>query len=668
MAAVHSLRVSVKSDSGSDSDSDSESDRDVREAEPMEVEEGEVEEVEDVSVNRSLKELLPDTSRRYENKAGAFITGIDVNSKEAIERKEKRARRFHFHSEESDRQRNVFLDKDIMKKAIPRLRMEAIYVTGVDDMSTQDVFGYFKEYPPAHIEWIDDTSCNVVWLDDNTPIRALINTSRMPDPEAVTTETEGTKEPGHQGQGSDEEEEGEVDEDETVKKSGEDIEGKDSDREVEQKTKTEGDQMDDLSGPERESLLRNDLRPAIKPFKGNKLLLRFATQEDKKELGAARRSRYYMKYGNPNYGGMRGILSNSWKRRFHNRRIQRDVIKSKKPLIGDSMGHTPPYTHRHSADLVNLPEEPIKEEEEDEEEDEDYGGDEDMDSDDRVVEYKERGERSAGLRSPGAVLRSRTERSPSPWSESDEMDYDLELKMISTPSPKKSKKMTMYADELDTHLKSIRNRLGGAGSQSRTKSPSPPKVTDVRQLLEEKKRQGQRQGQSPPAASGGKTDVRQRLGKRQRSPSPVSPRDTPPTRESARDIHRRLGVASQETRSLFSNSSKGRKTSGLWSRLGCADDDSGAGRHDHKPSSRSPGLFSSSSGRGGDGGQVSRGDGGKEDKEETEEDDSALQKVWGAMIKQKQERLSHKMKKSRLDNLPSLQIEISRDSSDDSDA
>lgn len=51
-----------------------------------------------------------------------------------------------------------------------------------------------------------------------------------------------------------------------------------------------------------------------------------------------------------------------------------------------------------------------------------------------------------------------------------------------------------------------------------------------------------------------------------------------------------------------------------------------------------------------------------------EEDDSTLQKMWGAMIKQKQDRLSHKMKKSRLDNLPSLQIEISRDSSEDSDA
>lgn len=46
-----------------------------------------------------------------------------------------------------------------MSSAIPKVRMEAVHIMGVDDMSTQDVFGYFKEYPPAHIEWIDDTSC-----------------------------------------------------------------------------------------------------------------------------------------------------------------------------------------------------------------------------------------------------------------------------------------------------------------------------------------------------------------------------------------------------------------------------------------------------------------------------------------------------------------------------
>lgn len=65
MAAVRSLRVSVKSDSGSDrseSDSESESDRDARDAEPMEVEEGELG-AEDVSVSRSLKELLPVSGR-----------------------------------------------------------------------------------------------------------------------------------------------------------------------------------------------------------------------------------------------------------------------------------------------------------------------------------------------------------------------------------------------------------------------------------------------------------------------------------------------------------------------------------------------------------------------------------------------------------------------------
>ncbi|TNN48236.1 Nuclear cap-binding protein subunit 3 [Liparis tanakae] len=587
MAAVRSLMVAVKSNGGSDrsaSGSDSDSDHDAREAEPMEVEEGELE-TEDVSVSRSLKELLPDTSRRYENKGGAFITGIDVNSKEAIEKKEKRARRFHFTPEENVEQRSVVMDKDTMKKG-----------------------GRSSSVVPM--------ACNVVWLDDNTSVRVLVNCSRAPDPEAPDPEAP------------------------------------------------------EKESPETETLETPEVESAAQPVEQSK--------DDKKELGAARRSRYYMKYGNPNYGGMKGVLSNSWKRRFHNRRIQRDVIKTKKPLIGDNLGHTPPYTHRHSADLVNLPEEPIKEEDEEDEEDED------MEEDDRVVEYKERGDKERGdkergqkasgegSRPAGAGLRGRVGRSPSPWSESDEMDYDLELKMISTPSPKKSKKMTMYADELDGHLKSIRNRVGESGSQTRAKSTSPPpQLTDVRQLLEEK-RKGLAQHRGPPlVAPSGKSDVRQRLGKRryspdrQRSPSPVSPRDTPPAREPIRDVHRRLGVASQDNRSV-----KDRKSSALWSRLGSSDE-AGAGRHERRSSSRQAELFSS--GKGGEGGgSKARGDGEGEKKEEKkkedEEDDSTLQKVWGAMIKQKQERMTHEVKKSRLDNLPSLQIEISRDSSDDSDA
>lgn len=159
-------------------------------------------------------------------------------------------------------------------------------------------------------------------------------------------------------------------------------------------------------------------------------------------------------------------------------------------------------------------------------------------------------------------------------------------------------------------------------------------------------------------------------------------------------MHRRLGVASQDGRGFFSSSSKDRKKSksvdefppwhehcvlgltcercaasaagALWSRLGSSNDEGGT-RQERKSSSHSPGRYPSSSSS--SSAQRRRGD--REEVGEAaveEEDDSTLQKMWGAMIKQKQERLSHKMKKSRLDNLPSLQIEISRDSSDDSDA
>lgn len=91
-------------------------------------------------------------------------------------------------------------------------------------------------------------------------------------------------------------------------------------------------------------------------------------------------------------------------------------------------------------------------------------------------------------------------------------------------------------------------------------------------------------------------------------------------------------------------------------------------RPERKSNNRSPGQYPSSASSSSSSAQRRRGDQEEGGEVAEEEDDSTLQKMWGAMIKQKQERLSHKMKKSRLDNLPSLQIEISRDSSDDSDA
>ncbi|XP_062887558.1 nuclear cap-binding protein subunit 3 isoform X3 [Mobula hypostoma] len=553
MAAVRGLRAGVETeagDAGSVSDpepgehgsaSEPESERG-REEEPMEVEEGEIEPEADklgsISVRRSLKDLLPDTSRRYENKAGTFITGIDVTSKEAVERKEQRARRFHFRAEVNVTQRKVVLDKEVLR-------------------------------------------------EDSSDVRDSSEKTDEEEEEEEEEEGELEKEPANA--------------EEVVCKL------------------LANNELDTLSQAEQASILRNDLRPAIRTPQGNKLQVRFATKDDRKELGAARRSQYYMKYGNPNYGGMKGILSNSWKRRYHARRIQRDILK-RKSFLPDDVGLASHYKHHHTG-LGNVPEE-----------DEEDEAEQDMEADDRVVVEYRSDSRTGGHWSPRG-------------SDSDEMDYDLELKMISMPSPKKSLKMTMYADEVEAQLKTIRNSIRpetnmtivSSNVKSRIGSRlSAEKVSDVRLLLQEKRQLAERQ--LPSAGSSSVTGVRQRLGKRPHSPHSVSVS----RRESQTDVHSRLGFSKQDSRSFPPD--KGKKTGGLWSRLGKvrgkgeklpekeADKDAPAVKDEEEPAAG----------------------------EEKEEDgDTALQRAWGALIREKER--SHK--KSRLDNLPSLQIEISRESS-----
>ncbi|XP_048413408.2 nuclear cap-binding protein subunit 3 isoform X2 [Stegostoma tigrinum] len=620
MAAVRGLRVCLEPGPGAEGAASTE-----RDDEPMEVEEGEIEpeRLDTISVRRSLKDLIPDTSRRYENKAGTFITGIDVTSKEAVERKEQRARRFHFRAEVNRTQCKVVLDKEVLKEAIPKVRLEALHVTGVDEMSTEEIFAYFKEYPPSSIEWIDDSSCNVVWLDDVTAARAMINLSVGSDANtsahsrAAVRDSSSEQETAERADNEEEEEEGELEK-----------EPRDSE-EVECKASMTDSELDTLSQAEQASILRNDLRQAIRAPQGNKLQLRFATKDDRKELGAARRSQYYMKYGNPNYGGMKGILSNSWKRRYHARRIQRDILK-RKSFLPDDVGLTSRYKHHHSG-LGNVPEEPIQEEDEEEDDTE-----QEMEADDRVVvEYRNEGH-TGGHFSPRG-------------SDSDEMDYDLELKMISMPSPKKSLKMTMYADEVEARLKTIRNSIKPEASMTIVSSNlrnrigarlSTEKVSDVRLLLEEKRQLAERQ---QPAGGGSSsvtgTGVRQRLGKRPHSPQPSSISVT--RREPHTDVHSRLGFPKHDSRSYTPDKSK--KSGSLWNRLGKPP-----GKTEkivEKEAEKEPATEKEEE-------QVVK-------EEKDEDDDTELQRAWGALIREKER--SHK--KSRLDNLPSLQIEISRESS-----
>ena len=52
-------------------------------------------------------------------------------------------------------------------------RNDAVHLYGVDHMTTADCVGYFGEYGPVFCEWINDSSCNVVFNDEHAARRAI---------------------------------------------------------------------------------------------------------------------------------------------------------------------------------------------------------------------------------------------------------------------------------------------------------------------------------------------------------------------------------------------------------------------------------------------------------------------------------------------------------------
>lgn len=61
------------------------------------------------------------------------------------------------------------------------------------------------------------------------------------------------------------------------------------------------------------------------------LLMRFATRADRKIKGAERLSNYYRSHGNPNFGGMTGLISSSRKRRLRGKPDPAEPVDSKNP-------------------------------------------------------------------------------------------------------------------------------------------------------------------------------------------------------------------------------------------------------------------------------------------------------------------------------------------------
>ena len=53
-------------------------------------------------------------------------------------------------------------------------RLEVVHIYGVDLLSTKDILNYFGDYGAKFIEWINDSSANVVFNDAGTAERALV--------------------------------------------------------------------------------------------------------------------------------------------------------------------------------------------------------------------------------------------------------------------------------------------------------------------------------------------------------------------------------------------------------------------------------------------------------------------------------------------------------------
>ncbi|GFR48894.1 hypothetical protein Agub_g10839, partial [Astrephomene gubernaculifera] len=80
-------------------------------------------------------------------------------------------------------------------------RPNAIYLYGVDVMSTKEVLSYFTEYGPVFVEWLDDSSCNVLFSDANSAKRALVGKGTPLPPNVITSTSATAQQPQQQQQG-----------------------------------------------------------------------------------------------------------------------------------------------------------------------------------------------------------------------------------------------------------------------------------------------------------------------------------------------------------------------------------------------------------------------------------------------------------------------------------
>eukprot|EP00177_Eucheuma_denticulatum_P006255 GFKZ01011401.1.p1 GENE.GFKZ01011401.1~~GFKZ01011401.1.p1 ORF type:complete len:381 (-),score=66.85 GFKZ01011401.1:452-1486(-) len=136
-------------------------------------------------VTKSVNEAAVLGARRASLRSG-FTSGFDPGAAEFADRRAARMKRFGAVNVEQGGA--VGQEEELVERPVlaghwlesrrdvgvgEMARPEALHVFGVDMMKTEDLMRYFREYGPAWVEWLNDSSCNVVFEDDFTVRRAL---------------------------------------------------------------------------------------------------------------------------------------------------------------------------------------------------------------------------------------------------------------------------------------------------------------------------------------------------------------------------------------------------------------------------------------------------------------------------------------------------------------
>lgn len=184
------------------------------------------------------------------------------------------------------------------------IRLEAVHLYGTNEMSTKDVLKYFEAYGPSHVEWIDDSSCNVVFPDQFSAKRAVYfqlvdrnaNFGEDEDVEPSRPITEsGTVSAAASGDG-----EG-VETTEVV---------------MVPKSNNRLQRAKDYIPVQQQN------QPLVQNNRG--LFVRYATDYDRKERGAASRSQYYATHGREDPNNQRSTSGGSMGVSRYGRRSRAD--------------------------------------------------------------------------------------------------------------------------------------------------------------------------------------------------------------------------------------------------------------------------------------------------------------------------------------------------------